>query len=289
MNIFFNSQKQLRSVWWIAIFFLILAAFTFPLVIAAEHCNWEISIHQQAIIVIVTTIICQAMMKKPFTELLGKFNLNLLKNILLGFVAGSLLMIFPAVLLTIFGFIRWQQGTGNLTTILNASLISLSVAIAEEFLFRGFVFQRLIKGTGVWTAQLLIAAYFLLTHMSNPGMTGEIKIFASINIFIASIMFGLAYLRTNSLIMPIAFHFMANWVQGTLLGFGVSGNEQASIMKPIFHNAPVWLSGGNFGLEASVPGLLSVLIASFILYRWRQFQAGKEESKILQVSVTNLN
>jgi membrane protease YdiL (CAAX protease family) len=70
------------------------------------------------------------------------------------------------------------------------------VAVAEEFLFRGFVFQRLIKGTGVWIAQLLIAAYFLLTHTGNPGVTGEIKILASINIFIASIMFGLAYLKT---------------------------------------------------------------------------------------------
>lgn len=62
---------------------------------------------------------------------------------------------------------------------------------------------------------------------------------------------------------------MANWVQGTLLGFGVSGNEQASIMKPIFHHTPDWLSGGSFGLKASIPGLISVVLATFILYRWR--------------------
>lgn len=61
MNILIDSQKKLRSFWWIAIFFLILAAFTFPFVVAAQHYNWEISIHLQAVIVVVTTIICQAM------------------------------------------------------------------------------------------------------------------------------------------------------------------------------------------------------------------------------------
>lgn len=271
MNIFLNSQTQLRSIWWIAIFFLILAAFTFPLIIASQHGNWEITIHQQALVVVAATIICQAMIKNPFTELLGKFNLDLLKNALLGFAGGSLLMLLPAALLTISGLICWEQGSGGLSALLNVSLVSLSVAVAEEFLFRGFIFQRLIKSTGVWTAQLLMAAYFLLTHIGNPGMTGDIKILAFFNIFIASIMFGFAYIKTKSLVMPITFHFMANWVQGTLLGFGVSGYGQASLLKPVFSTSAAWLTGGSFGLEASVPGLVCVVAITFILYRRRTF------------------
>ncbi|MCG7754335.1 hypothetical protein [Flavihumibacter cheonanensis] len=65
---------------------------------------------------------------------------------------------------------------------------------------------------------------------------------------------------------------MANWVQGTLLGFGVSGNEQVSLLKPVFTNTSAWLTGGNFGLEASVPGLISVIIATILLYRWKPIQ-----------------
>jgi hypothetical protein len=72
--------------------------------------------------------------------------------------------------------------------------------------------------------------------------------------------------------MPIAFHFMANWVQGTLLGFGVSGNEQASILKLVFTSASDMITGGSFGLEASVPGLISVIAATFLLYRWKPLQ-----------------
>ncbi|WP_336514444.1 type II CAAX endopeptidase family protein [Pollutibacter soli] len=269
MNIFFDNQKKLRDMWWIGIFFLVLAAFTFPLILASQHFSREVTITQQAVVVILATWISQGMRRKPMSELLGYMNFTLIKNALFGLVAGALLMLVPAACLSMFGYIHWQQGSGDFSSILNTTWSLIAAAIAEEFLFRGFVFQRLRKSTGLWIAQLIIAAYFLLTHINNPGMTGNIKILASVNIFIASLMFGLAYVKTNSLIMPITFHFMANWVQGTLLGFGVSGNVQASIMKPLFHNAPVWLSGGNFGLEASIPGLVSVVLTTFILYRWR--------------------
>ncbi len=272
MNIFLNKQQELRSSWWVAVFFLVLATITFPLILVSQEFNWEITIHQQALLVVLTTFICQVLRKKPMAELIGKLTPDLLKNTLLGFAAGAILMLVPALFLTAIGKIHWQQGTGDLSTLIKLSLASFSVAVAEEFLFRGFIFQRLRKGIGLWPAQLLIGAYFLLTHMGNPGMTGSIQLLASINIFIASIMFGIAYIKTNNLIMPVAFHFMANWVQGTLLGFGVSGNEQVSLLKPVFTNTSAWLTGGNFGLEASVPGLISVIIATILLYRWKPIQ-----------------
>jgi membrane protease YdiL (CAAX protease family) len=133
-------------------------------------------------------------------------------------------------------------------------------------LFRGFVFQRLISGLGQWPAQLIIAAFFLLTHLNNPGMTGTVKVMASINIFLASILFGVAFIRTRIVAKPLGMHWMANWVQGGILGFGVSGTEQLGLLKPVFGAAPAWLTGGQFGLEASLPGLICVVIALLVLY-----------------------
>jgi hypothetical protein len=40
---------------------------------------------------------------------------------------------------------------------------------------------------------------------------------------------------------------------------GVSGTEQLGILKPVFGGAPIWLTGGQFGLEASVPGFICVV------------------------------
>lgn len=135
------------------------------------------------------------------SELLGRMDLTLIKNTLIGLVAGALLMLVPAVCLSMFGYIHWQQGSGSISSILNTTWAFIAVAIAEEFLFRGFIFQRLRKSAGLWIAQLIIAAYFPLTHINNPGMTGYINVLASVNIFIASLMFGLAYVKTNSLIL----------------------------------------------------------------------------------------
>jgi membrane protease YdiL (CAAX protease family) len=146
-------------------------------------------------------------------------------------------------------------------------LLFAGVAAAEELLFRAFVFQRLISGLGQWPAQLIIAAFFLLTHLNNPGMTGTVKVIASINIFLASILLGVAFIRTRSLAMPLGLHWMANWVQGSILGFGVSGTEQLGLLNPVFGNAPIWLTGGQFGLEASLPGLICVVIMLFMPYK----------------------
>ena len=154
----------------------------------------------------------------------------------------------------------------NLSVLASSASLFAGVAVAEELLFRGFVFQRLISGLGMWPAQLITAAFFLLSHVNNPGMTGSTKVMAGINIFLASIMFGLAFVRTKSLAMPLGLHWMANWVQGAILGLAVSGSEQSGLLKPVFGNAPVWLTGGQFGLEASLPGLLCVLIILLMLY-----------------------
>jgi membrane protease YdiL (CAAX protease family) len=155
------------------------------------------------------------------------------------------------------------------STILSGFSIFLWAAVAEELLFRGFMFQRLMDAFGQWPAQLIVAALFLLTHINNPGMTGMVKILASINIFIASIMFGLAFIKTKNLAMPFGLHFMANYMQGTILGFGVSGENEPGLLQPVFYDAPVWLGGGDFGMEASLPGLCFVIIITVILSRWK--------------------
>lgn len=259
-NPLLNSDQQLRNGWWIVIFFLVLAAFLVPVLLIAQKNNMEVSMGIQAIIIVVASMICQLLRRKPLAELLGRFELRWFKELGVGGLIGSMLMLTPALIVGIFGWVRWQWNPEGISVLLSSLLLFAGVAIAEELLFRGFVFQRLISGLGKWLAQLGIAAFFLLTHLNNPGMTGSVKVMASINIFLASILFGLAFIRTKSLAMPLGLHWMANWVQGGILGFGVSGSEQSGLLIPVFGDAPVWLSGGQFGLEASLPGLICVVI-----------------------------
>lgn len=228
----------------------------------------DVSVGIQTVIVMLASWICQLLRRKPLSELIGKFNPRWFKELSLGWLIGSALMIAPALIMRILGWVDWQWNPEGLSTLLSIVLLFAGVAAAEEFLFRGFIFQRLIAGIGEGPAQLILAGYFLLTHLNNPGMTGAIKVLASVNIFLASLMFGLAFIRTQSLAMPFGLHFMANLTQGGVLGFGVSGTDQSGLLTPIFSEIPEWLTGGQFGLEASIPGLICVVVTLILLYKW---------------------
>jgi membrane protease YdiL (CAAX protease family) len=269
INPFLTSDRQLRNGWWILIFYLLLAAFLMPMIIMAQENNEVVSMGRQAIIIVLASLIGQLSRRKPLAELFGTLNVGWLKELCVGGLIGSVMMLVPAFVVGIFGWVRWQWNPMALSSLSSGLLLFAGVAIAEELLFRGFVFQRLLSGLGQWPAQLITAAFFLLTHLNNPGMTGTVKVMASINIFLASILFGLAFIRTRSLAMPLGLHWMANWVQGSILGFGVSGTEQSGLFVPIFRAAPGWLTGGQFGLEASLPGLVCVLIILLMLYKMK--------------------
>jgi membrane protease YdiL (CAAX protease family) len=116
---------------------------------------------------------------------------------------------------------------------------------------------------------LLIAVLFALTHSDALAAQGAQGYLAGANIFVASLLFGWAYLRTQSLALPFGLHFAANATQAPLLGFGVSGGEELGILTLIDRGASDWLSGGSFGLEASIPGLVCVLALTLAIWRWR--------------------
>lgn len=267
--IFFNdTNREIRSAWWVAIFFVILSLFLFPIIMLGDYYGFEITVWHQVVIIILASLICQAVRRKPLYELMGRIDYSWFREFLIGLIIGAMLMTLPALLLTLFGVIRWQVNEISFPAFISGISVMVSVVLAEELLFRGFIFQRLIDAFGELPAQLIISGLFLLTHLNNPGMIGIIKTLASINIFIASILFGIAYIKTKNLGMPIGLHFFANVVQGTILGFGVSGEKEVSIFTSIVTKAPDWTTGGMFGLEASAVGLFILVAITGSLYFW---------------------
>lgn len=275
-NIFLNTSHKIRSIWWIPIFLFLLAILLLPVILFARKNSVEVSITIQAAIIITATFICQFLRKQPLTLVTGRFNINWLKQFGMGLALGTIIMVVPAIFLTFLGYAKWQVNELSVSTVISGFSFFTAVAVAEEMLFRGFIFQRLMESLGQWPAQIVISGMFLLTHINNPGMIGMTKTLAALNIFIASVMFGLAFIKTKSLAMPVGIHFMANFMQGTVLGFGVSGVKEQSLVKAFAGECPVWLNGGEFGLEASVPGLLMVILVTVILYYWKPADRGKE-------------
>ena len=121
-------------------------------------------------------------------------------------------------------------------------------AFMEELLFRGILFRWIEEFGGSWAALLITAILFGLAHWANPNATW----FSSFAIAVeAGLLFGGAYMLTRSLWMPIGLHAAWNFTQGPILGVPVSGNQVHGIFQAKL-SGPAILSGGPFGLEASV-------------------------------------
>jgi uncharacterized protein len=264
MSVFKNSEGSVRVAWSIALFFGVLSILTIPIIVLSVEYQVEISLLWQAIIILIVSIICQKIVGHRFAELTGKLNLYFVQTFLTGGILGAILMLLPAILLYAGGWVDWHAEPVRVE-LLTASLVIFSGAVAEELLFRGFLFQRILQGWGIWPAQVIMSLLFLLTHLGNPGMTGMTKVMALVNIFIASLIFGVAYIRTRSLGMSIGLHFMANLTQGVILGFHVSGEDDVSLFSPVFNSPDSWITGGSFGLEASFFGLVTVIALGLLL------------------------
>lgn len=284
---FVNPQRRLRNGWWIVAFLTMLAALLLPVILISARAGREVSIWDQAAIIAVATVCLQIVRRRPIIEVTGRPGSLWLKQMGVGFFWGGLMMLVPALLLTLMGLIRWHLLGTPLMALASVTLLMLGSAIAEELLFRGLLFQRLIAGLGFWPAQLIIAGLFVLTHLNNPGMDGATRIWAATNIFIASLLFGLAYAQTQSLALPAGLHFMANWTQGVLLGFGVSGNAEPSVLSPGLMIRADWLTGGAFGLEASLLGLLAVSFIAVIFWRRRRVDSRQAHEEPAENSSLN--
>jgi uncharacterized protein len=262
---FSNGAARLRSGWWIGIFFVVLAVLLLPLLLFARGRGTDVPPYQQMAVILAASSICQALLGEPPSRLLGPLDGLWPREFLLGGLGGVLMMAIPALGLGLTGVVSWRLGPDGPAALLPELLLLGAAVATEELLFRGFLFRRLLDGLGTWPAQLIIASLFVLTHSDALRSLGALGYLAGANIFLASVLFGLAYLRTRSLAMPMGLHLAANVTQGPVLGFGVSGTEGARLLIPLPSGVPYWLYGGAFGLEASVPGLVCVVALLAIL------------------------
>ncbi|MES2298634.1 MAG: CPBP family intramembrane glutamic endopeptidase [Pseudomonadota bacterium] len=92
---------------------------------------------------------------------------------------------------------------------------SIIVAVREELLYRGVVQTLLEDHFGRISALLLSSAIFTVYHYGAQPLT----IVGAVGIFSLSYVLGLVYIRTGSLLVPIAMHagYDAAWSFGPLV------------------------------------------------------------------------
>jgi membrane protease YdiL (CAAX protease family) len=147
-------------------------------------------------------------------------------------------------------------------TLLFVTLLLVAGAAGEELFFRGYGFQVLVASAGPYATVVPVGIVFALLHGNNPHANW----FAIANTAGFGILFGCAYLRSRDLWLAIGLHFGWNFTL-PLFGVPVSGLRMDVTGHRMVWSAGKWVSGGEYGPEASV--LTSVVLVALFAYIYK--------------------
>ena len=168
-----------------------------------------------------------------------------------GLVAGAVLFATVAGVIALAGGYKviGTQPASVLYPIIGISIVS---GVTEEIMLRGLFFRILENWLGSWIALILSAALFGALHLGNPN--ASLVAGAAIAIE-AGVMLAAVYMVTRRLWAAIGLHAEWNFTQGGVFGIPVSGIEIDGLLVPRIAG-PEWLTGGDFGAEASLPAVI---------------------------------
>jgi hypothetical protein len=206
-----------------------------------------------------------------------------------GLFLGALLM--TAVFVAEWS-LGWVRVTGVLRTtvpgepfgraILLPALLFLGVGFLEELLARGYLLRNVAEALafrplggargGLVLACLISSALFALGHADNPNATWV----STVNIFFAGVLLALGFLMTGELAIPIGLHITWNFFQASVFGFPVSGVSRfrTSVIATEQSGPDVW-TGGAFGPEAGLIGLLAMALGALLIVVWLRWAKGE--------------
>lgn len=133
-------------------------------------------------------------------------------------------------------------------------------AVVEEIVFRAVVLRILAAWLGTRTALVVSSLLFALAHLPNNGFSA--MAFAAL--VVAGLLLAAAYLVHQRVWLPIGLHFGWNFTTEGLFSLASSGQAAQGYLQTQLAG-PEWLTGGAFGVEASVVTVAITALATGLL------------------------
>ena len=183
----------------------------------------------------------------------------------LGMLIGGGLCILCVLVLMMSGVYR-INGINPVMVMLPALAMALSSGVLEELMYRGGLFRIVEESLGSWIALAVSALVFGISHYApmEGALWGSVAITIEAGLLLAA-----AYMLTRRLWISIGLHMAWNFAQSGVFSGIVSGSfNQPGLFKSTLEGSD-WLTGGAFGMEASVvavgvctaAGLLLLMLA----------------------------
>ena len=175
------------------------------------------------------------------------------KELLAGLAAGTIIFAAVVGIAAALGLYRVTGRSGLETIWAPLAGGALIPGFTEELFFRGILFRYIEKAAGSWIALALTSIFFGAAHLFNPGASW----FSSLAIAVeAGILLGAVYMLTRHLWAAMGLHAAWNFTQGWIFGLPVSGGHGGVGLLDGRLTGPELMTGGAFGLEASLPAVV---------------------------------
>ncbi|KFF07297.1 CPBP family intramembrane glutamic endopeptidase [Flavobacterium reichenbachii] len=195
--------------------------------------------------------------KRTVTEFAVK---GLFKNLFIGISIGFVLQSLTILIMYLNGNYS-VVNINPISFILIPFALMFTVAIIEEILVRGIIFRIMEEKLGSYIALTISSVLFGVFHLINPHST----LISSICITTAGFLFGVIFIYSRNLWMPIALHFAWNFTQSGIFGAITSGNEKTNSLLEAKIQGPELITGGAFGPEGSIQAIVLCALATIVL------------------------
>lgn len=157
-------------------------------------------------------------------------------------------------------------GTLLATAVLWA-VANLTVGVAEEMWYRGYLLQTLWRSLGFWPATILLSLFFASEHYFYK--TGE-NLFDVASLIGFNVLVCYTVLKSGSLWFGVGMHAAFDFTQLFLIGTKNGSYVPVDHLLNATFRGPAWITGGALGTEASV--LMYPLFALVFAYVWWRFR-----------------
>lgn len=220
----------------------------------------EIAMGLTTVLVVATYLgLVHALERRPVTELGPE---GAAREVGAGLLLGAALFAATIGLIALAGGYS-AAGARSPWVLLGPVPLALASGITEEIVLRGVVFRLLQRWLGTWVALGLSAALFGALHLGNEHATPWAAVAIALE---AGVLLAAAFMATRRLWLPMAMHVAWNWTQSAVFGVAVSGVELRGWLRGELHG-PTWLTGGDFGPEASIVAIAVCGLAAVVLLR----------------------
>lgn len=147
--------------------------------------------------------------------------------------------------------------------IISVLFISGIVApIVEEIIFRGVLLKYIEDKTNIFVAIISTSVLFSLVHLFNGKLVGLDFYLLIIAGTIAGIMYGIACYKYSSIWASISLHMF--WNIGGIFVI-TNSKEDYGIIQYIINSSNVFITGGDYGTDASIISIVSYTLVIVVL------------------------